>query len=164
MKRKISSGQTFYSKVLGVPIVLAYLFFWLLRGGIDLPFLIMMLAIWGISLWSCVKLKRVSIDDDYLYVTNFLKGIVVPLSEIEEVKQNKWYQSKFVKIKLRHPTEFGSEILFMPKGSFYFMFGKHPVVEEIKDLAREAYSRQLGSYTTYNNSQMDQKELKSQQR
>ena len=85
--------------------------------------------------WSCVRLKAVSVDEHYLYVSNYLKEIVIPLSEIEDVTENKWINIHPVTVHLKSGSEFGQRIMFMPTVRF-FGFGSHPVVNELKELAR----------------------------
>jgi hypothetical protein len=57
--------------------------------------------------WSCVRLKAVSVDDDHLYVSNYIKEIPIPLSEVSDVTENVWINVHPVTIHLRSPSEFG---------------------------------------------------------
>jgi hypothetical protein len=86
--------------------------------------------------WSCIRLKAVSVDDNFLYVSNYLKEISIPLSEIYDVTENVWINSHPVTIHLSSPSEFGDKIIFMPKTRFFALFSSHPVVKELKVLAR----------------------------
>jgi hypothetical protein len=85
--------------------------------------------------WSCVRLKAVSVDDDFLYVSNYLKEISIPLSEINDVTEIVWLNIHPVTIHLKSESAFGDKIIFMLKSKFTF-FSSHPVVAELKDLAR----------------------------
>lgn len=85
--------------------------------------------------WSCIRLKEVSVDDDFLYVSNYLKEISIPLSEIYDVTENMWLNSHPVTIHLQSPSEFGDKITFMPKVRLFSFLSSHPVVEELKELA-----------------------------
>ena len=86
--------------------------------------------------WSCIRLKEVSVDDDFLYVSNYLKEISIPLSNIYDVTENVWINIHPVTIHLSSPSEFGDKIIFMPKTRFFALFSSHPVVKELKVLAR----------------------------
>ena len=86
--------------------------------------------------WSCAPLKEVSVDDNFLYVSNYLKEFAIPLSEICDVTENVWINIHPVTIHLKSPSEFGNKIVFMPKRRMFALFGSHPVVSELKELAR----------------------------
>jgi len=89
--------------------------------------------------WSCIRLKEVSVDDHFLYVSNYLKEIIIPLSEIYDVTENVWVNIHPVTIRLKSPSEFGDKIVFMPTVRFFAMFSSHPVVSELKELARSKH-------------------------
>jgi hypothetical protein len=89
--------------------------------------------------WSCIRLKEVSVDDDFLYVSNYLKEISIPLSQISDVTENIWLNIHPVTIHLKAPSEFGDKIVFMPKTRFFAFFSSHPVVAELKRLAGSKY-------------------------
>ena len=72
--------------------------------------------------WICIRLKEVSVDDDFLYVSNYRKEIAIPLSEIYDVTENVWVNIHPVTIHLRSPSEFGDKIVFMPTTRFFAFF------------------------------------------
>jgi len=86
--------------------------------------------------WSCMRLKAVSVDDNYLYVSNYMREISIPLSEVSDVTENVWLNIHPVTIHLKSPSEFGDKIVFMPTVRFFAFFSSHPVVSELKRLAR----------------------------
>ena len=100
----------------------AFLFVWLVGFAI----------IW----WSCVRLKDVSVDENFLYVSNYFKEVSIPLSEIYDVTENVWVNMHPVTIHLKSPSEFGDKIVFMPTVRMFALFSSHPVVNELKELAR----------------------------
>lgn len=79
-------------------------------------------------------LKRVRIDQEFLYVSNYRREIALPLSSIDAVTENRWINLHPVTIHLRVPTAFGQKITFMPKG-LVFGWSSHPVVEELRNAA-----------------------------
>ena len=85
----------------------------------------------------CFPLKSVEVDQDYLYVSNYIKTVRVPFSQIEEVTESRLINIHPVWVKFKTPTEFGTTIVFMP----YFDFGSifmmsHPVVAKLRELAK----------------------------
>jgi len=144
MRRNLSSIQTIIMKIFfpGLWTVIfsaaiLSVFFGRVHGPESLPR-------WGYVLfwigglvfvwWGSVRLKVVSVDNDFLYVSNYLKEIAIPLSDIYDVTENVWLNTHPVTIHLKSPSEFGDKILFMPKTRFS-MFSSHPVVKELKQLA-----------------------------
>jgi hypothetical protein len=144
MKRRLSSLETVLMKfvfpAIWIPLFGFGVLMMFLGGlkGADPPskwiFLFAWIAGSAFTYWSCAGLKAVSVDDNFLYVSNYLKEIEIPISEIYDVTENKWINIHPVTIHLKSPSEFGDKIIFMPKVRF-FAFGSHPVVSELKELA-----------------------------
>ena len=146
MKRRLSSLQTFLMKVIfpGLWIPLfgmgpLMMFLGTFEGQDPPPkwtFLFAWLAGSAFICWSCIRLKEVSVDEDFLYVSNYLKEVAIPLSEIQDVTENVWVNIHPVTIHLKSPSEFGDKIVFMPTVRFFTLFSSHPVVTELKELAK----------------------------
>jgi hypothetical protein len=109
--------------------------------GKDAPPKFVFLLFWIVGIafiyWSCIRLKDVSVDDNFLYVSNYMKEISIPLSDIHDVTENIWVNIHPVTIHLKSPSEFGDKIIFMPKVRYFSFFSSHPVVGELKELARK---------------------------
>ena len=145
MKRRLSSLQTVLMKivypVMWIPSFGFVTFMMPFDGpnGRDFPpkwlFMVGFVASAVFVYWSCVRLKEVSVDDQFLYVSNYLKEVSIPLSEIYDVTENKWINIHPVTIHLKSPSEFGEKIVFMPKTRSFAFFSSHPVVNELKKLA-----------------------------
>jgi len=73
-----------------------------------------------------------------LHVSNFRKEIVVPLTFIESVTENRWINVHPVTIHFRGETEFGRKISFMPKARMMFFRSSHPVVGELRRMVEPA--------------------------
>ena len=87
-------------------------------------------------LWASAGLKRVRIDDQRLYVSNYVKEISIPFGAIVDVQQNRWLNSRPVTIYFRETTELGDTAKFMPKWRIRALFWRvDPVVNELKELA-----------------------------
>ena len=98
------------------------------------------LMAWAIGstliLWVNAGLKRVSIGEGCLRVSNYVREIFIPLTEIVDVKQNRWINSRPITIYFREPTEFGDAVKFIPKQRFRITFWRvDPLVDELKRLA-----------------------------
>ena len=141
MVTRLSSLQTFGCKFIFPPL-------WI--GGFGLvamksmhaadpkawsPVFVMWIVSSGFIYWNCVRLKKVGIDDQFLYVSNYLKEIAIPFSLIGDVTENRWLNTHPVTIHSKLPTEFGDEIVFMPKVSWAPSLSPHPVVAKLKQLA-----------------------------
>ena len=145
MKRRLSSLQTPLLKVFfpvlwigGWGVGTAAMFLtvdWNFEAPPRWLFLLMWVAGAAFIYWSCVRLKVVRVDGDSLYVSNYLKEISIPLSDVRDVTENVWVNIHPVTIHLRSPSAFGDKIRFMPKVRFA-LFSSHPVVGELKELAR----------------------------
>ena len=142
----LSSRLTFITKtifpacwIVGFGAITA--FFWASRG---LPAKTgwLFLAAWTAGAlsfwWWCVPLKRVRVGDGALYVSNFRKEIVVPLTFIESVTENRWINVHPVTVHFRGDTEFGRKISFMPKSRVMFFWSSHPVVGELRRMVAAA--------------------------
>ena len=88
------------------------------------------------SIW--MPIKRVRMDDESLYISNYVTEIIVPLTEVAEVTESRWLGNHPVTIRLRSATRFGSRVTFMPKIRWFYFWGPHPVVEEIRVAVRRA--------------------------
>jgi hypothetical protein len=100
----------------------------------------MVLLIWfvgGLLIWrTCARLKRVQLDGGMLLVSDYRTTIRVPAGDIEEVTENRWISMHPVTLHFRRPTEFGNEVVFMPKVRPFGFVSSHPVVAELRALAQ----------------------------
>ena len=80
------------------------------------------------------NLKKVVICGDHLEVSNYLKAINIPISEISYIRENRLINIHPISIYLKNPTDFGSKITFMPVSRFILPFGTHPIYKELNAL------------------------------
>lgn len=144
----ISTRMTFVQKVLSpffFPVVAAVLWwtgYWqgmyeflgiFVIVGLIAPIVWYVFAVWPV--------KTVRIDDDNLYVSNFLREIKIPIADIESVSDLIFSEPRRVSIKLARPSEFGSTIVFLAKFRWYTgidaRFDAHPIVDELNRLAAQ---------------------------
>ena len=136
MRRNISSVWTIVFKLV-VPLALISLNVILVLAYVQLPspdaFIGTILAFVPTAFfcWWGVNLKRVSVDDQNLYASNWIKEIAIPLSEIDAV--DAWPGGWRVIVRLRVRTAFGRKINFLAAWR-PLLFGSHPIVEELRQL------------------------------
>lgn len=94
----------------------------------------------GYLIWFARRLKFVSIDDDFLYVSQPRKQIQIPLQDIEHVKENFWASPKLITLTLNHPSEFGTKIVFVPTRLAFAALRSHPIVQEIENAVQRRRS------------------------
>lgn len=88
--------------------------------------------------WSVIRLKKVSLDGDRLVVSNYRREIQVPLRDVEKVTGSVMMNPELIWVHFRHPTDFGTKILFMPPTRLWRGFSPHPMAAELRALAESA--------------------------
>ncbi|MCP3888992.1 MAG: hypothetical protein GY702_08990 [Desulfobulbaceae bacterium] len=79
-----------------------------------------------------VKQVTINREKKQLEVSNFIKSITIPFSEIEDIDGSSLLSPKLIWFILKTPTEFGRKITFMPAHRPARGIGKHPVVMELR--------------------------------
>jgi hypothetical protein len=152
MRRQISSAQTFLMKVvfpllwIGSFSVVTFLLFTdrLQDKGTPVPaalkwvFLVATIIGSVVIARLCVGLKRVELDDQMLYASNFRDEIAVPLRDVTEVTENRWVNPHRVTLHLARDTEFGDRIMFMPTVRWFERWTSHPIVAELRTAVAQA--------------------------
>lgn len=90
------------------------------------------------AIWFCSLLKRVEMDANRLYVSNFSRRIEVPFEMITDVKENVAVTNIHpITVYFRESTQFGRKIMFLTP--FHLSrWSSHPIADEIRALARPA--------------------------
>lgn len=150
-KQELSSSQTFFTKfvvstifiTVGIVGFNAFLALAITSRQSGLWLFVFLFMVWAVmAIHFCrnaiIPLKVVSIDDRFLYVSNFFKEIAVPISEIEEVKKDdSSFRNGAVVVRLKSPTEFGQEIKFIPQSDLWFWKdGSTSVVQLLEELTK----------------------------
>jgi hypothetical protein len=98
-------------------------------------------AIVGVAVKSIGVLKRVEVDDDALYISNYHTEVRIPLSEVTGVRQSRGKKDLTkVSIGLRSRSAFGKTVEFLPRLRLNWS-GTHPAVRELKVLCQQASAR-----------------------
>jgi hypothetical protein len=91
--------------------------------------------------WSYARLKRVALTEDALHVSNFRREIVVPVRDVDRVRQPLLSRDLIV-VDLARDTDFGRRIVFQPKGMYPgLFFWTHPIVDRLRDAVADAKKR-----------------------
>lgn len=103
--------------------------------------LVAIAVVWAVAgvaiLRLCVPLKRVSLEDEALLVSNFRTEWRIPYSLIAEVTQNRWIKLRPITIRLTRDVGCGDAVVFMPYVRLRWHFrDEDPEVEELRSLAR----------------------------
>ncbi len=97
--------------------------------------------VWGawllmgvLSLWWGYRFKRVGLDADSIYLSDFLQQAKLPLHEILSVSENRWIKAHTVTIEFAGATPWGHYVKFMPKIRFLVPgWISHPIVADLRD-------------------------------
>jgi len=150
VKRNLSSELTGFYKffpAVWIPVfglAIACLFVGVFQGtdGAPAPQSLkwLILSVWVVGsiliYFACASLKDVSIDEHSLYVSNYLKEISIPLTDVSDVTENIWWNFHPVTVHLRRRSVFGEKIIFMPERGLLWFGSSHPVVAQLKKVAR----------------------------
>lgn len=94
-------------------------------------------AVAGVALLRvCVPLKRVSLEDDALLVSNFRTEWRIPYALIADVTQNRWIKLRPITIRLKRDVGCGETVVLMPYVRMRWHFlNEDPEVDELRGLA-----------------------------
>lgn len=149
-QRRLSSRWTFACKYLFPPLWIggfgpAPLAMWAGaihgRDGLPTPLSTKLLfsAIWVVGtaglVWLSSRVKRVAMTEDALIVSNYLREVSIPLSQVTAVTENMYVSAHPVTIHLRADAGFGTSVTFMPYSRGSRLMTPHPVVAKIKAAA-----------------------------
>jgi hypothetical protein len=87
---------------------------------------------------TTMRYKKIALDDEFLYVSNYLKEIKIPLSHVGEVTEFKWLRNRPITIHLKTESEFGRKRTFTTKSNGFRIFADNPMVAELKAAAQTA--------------------------
>jgi hypothetical protein len=95
------------------------------------------------------RLKKVAVDDHFLYVSDYsdTDEVTIPLSDIVRVTQWRGKTLRTVTVHLRSPSKFGKRIQFQPtleKGEWGWAWQENRVVHELRRLANSQTERVIG--------------------
>lgn len=141
--QRISTNLTLFYKFFIPTFFLAFFgAFTLASFSMSIPMLVRLLIIsillGSIALFyfTVFRLKRVEIDEQFIYVTNYFKHFRYSLDSIEKILERDFLLFRIATIHLHQAGRFGKKLIFVPSGSLYNDFWKnHP--ELMVDLLRK---------------------------
>ncbi len=103
-----------------------------LRIGIVVFYLLGLLILY----WAVMRLKRVEMDDAFVYATNYFKTYRYPYHNIEKIEESDYLFFRSIHIYLKEPGKFGKKITFVAHRNRFDNFIKtHP--EQFRHLLDE---------------------------
>ena len=85
--------------------------------------------------YGFARLKSVSIDKNYFYISNYLKTIKVPISELVEVQDRNLPGSyRPITLHFRNRNYFGHSIVFLPEFESPNSYSKLTMAEKLRRL------------------------------
>jgi len=144
--KHVSSSATLFLKY-ALPVGCAVFFgsmtlaFWFtdnINAVADVPILTFRLILTGAFLTlmlllylSVMKIKRVEMDDHFVYVTNYFKNVRYPYHQVEKIEKKNFIIFKRISIHLKQAATFGKTITFISSRNRLTNFLKdHPEVRE----------------------------------
>lgn len=77
--------------------------------------------------WSVLRLKRVEMDEDFIFVTNYFKNYKYPWHNIAEIKERDFLLFRTIHLILKEPGSFGKKITFVAsRRKFNTFIKEHP--------------------------------------
>ena len=81
--------------------------------------------------WLVLRLKRVELDEDFVYATNFLKNYRYPYQNVRKIEIRNYGLFRTIRIHLIEAGKFGKRFAFIAnRGRFYSFFRQHPQLRE----------------------------------
>jgi hypothetical protein len=87
-----------------------------------------------LTLLFAAKLKHVRVDGDQLFIKGYFLEISMPLSNIKDVHEIRWFNPRTGTLRLRRASEFGDKIYFIADLE---PFTKQTALDWLNALARE---------------------------
>lgn len=139
--KKLSSELTFFAKVI-LPLLwisfvtIVYVVFAIRCYEMLIYFII--LGIFGlISLYfTSIRLKSIRIDSKKLYISNYLKTVIIEISDIEQVKRNFIPGVGVIWIYFRKYTPFGNKVVFWPAEPISYVIRSDGIFRELEKIVR----------------------------
>lgn len=74
------------------------------------------------------RIKRVDMDSEFLYVTNYIKTYRYTYESVKSINESNWILFKLMTIQFHQPGAFGQEINFIANYKFMPFLEAHPEV------------------------------------
>ena len=142
-KRQISSAGTFLPKVVIPTLFYGLLIFALIGLTIEKDYggiagVLFILLIFGTLIYfGFVKLKSVSMDSENFYVSNYIRTIKIPISELHEVTQLTFPGNyRPIILHFKDYTRFGDKVMFFESMESTFSTSTSALTEQLRSLIK----------------------------
>ncbi len=149
MKETISSQLTFFNKFIGPTGIALFGCYTLLNSykiwaakstGTIVFAVLTFVALAAFVYWFCIRTKKVRVTDDFLFVSNYLKEIKIPLADVEEITEIVWLRGQPITVRFAKPTDFGRTIMFIPPVN-WLSWSVSPIVTKLEGMVRASKRR-----------------------
>ena len=114
---RVALPTVWFTLILSITILLG----WTIRGKAGLlsnPIIwISLLIVLGtgfIFIWFILwRFYRIDLDDDYLYISNYLRTFKYPISDLESIHESSILPGRIFRIRLKNRGTFGQNIYFL---------------------------------------------------
>jgi hypothetical protein len=158
MTHRLSSRLTFYYRFL-LPALwipgfgLAALAVWIGRTNAGEPIpteiKLVVLAAWIVGSLVILRLalgvKTVYLERDRLIVSDAGNDMRIPLTEVEDIVESRFWNPKLIKVTLRHTLAYPRQIVFLAPVRFQFVWSEHPIVRELRTQVASAKRERTGT-------------------
>ena len=106
-----------------------------------------MSAVFWLRAWVGLRLSVVETDGHWLVASSMARRAWIPLGEVISVSRVWWPGAQRIYVEVGQDTPLGRQIVFEAPLALEAVVGRHPVVEEIRELVARAKARTDGSTT-----------------
>ncbi len=101
------------------------------------------LGIWLVAsaflIWFSSRLRRVSLRDGQLIVSNFFREVSIPVTVMTRVRQSYMSRPPTIIIYLDRQTPLGRRVVFVPEGRSHYL-SEHPMTTELKAILARTHN------------------------
>lgn len=92
--------------------------------------------------FTLMKLKRVEMDDQFVFITNYLRHFRYPWHNIESIEEHNFLFLRLVTLTFKTPGSFGKKIIFAASNQLYTGFlNSHPdLKKKVKFIGKQSKS------------------------
>lgn len=88
----------------------------------------------GILYYFFIRLKRVELDKDFLYATNYVKHYRYPFHNIDHLKVRRFLWWRPTRVVLKSPGKFGKRFTFLASNQLEEFLEKNPLIAKELDI------------------------------
>jgi len=140
--RKLSSARTEFVRLWGIVFAslttIAAIAELALRQVAPTVLLVAVSFLLWLRTWVGLRLREVETDGYWLLVSSLSKTAWIPLADVVSISRVWWPGPQRIYVEVGRDTPFGREIVFEPPFNVAALVGRHPLVQELRELAAQA--------------------------